>query len=127
MWFQSAGSKGRTCENSRTADAALLFSATGARRGARLGHAGATCGILHPGREGGVGGGEEKLDLQFYPGLPAPESCLHGFVLLQLAKASRRLERRRQPGRGGILHNPRSDSFPSNVWKITSFVSIVHQ
>lgn len=55
MWFQSAGSKGRTCENSRTANAALLFSATGASRGARSGHAGATCRILHPDGEGGVG------------------------------------------------------------------------
>lgn len=78
-------------------------------------------------RRGGRGGGEEKLDLQFYPGLPAPETCLHGFVLLQLAKASRRLEGRGQSGHGGILHNPRSDSFPTNVWKITRFVSIVHQ
>lgn len=136
MWFQSAGSKGTTCENSWSVDAALLYLATGASRGARLGALRSSMWNSAP-RRGGRGGGEEKLDLQFYPGLPALESCLHGFVLLQgfdfpvfmkqLAKASRRLARRRQSGRSGILHNPRSGSFPSNVMKITRFVSIVHQ
>lgn len=85
------------------------------------------------GREGWE---RRKAWLAVLPWSPSTR-VLFGVVLLQgfhfpvfmkrLAKASRRLESRRQSGRGGILHNLRSDSFPSNVRKITLFVSIVHQ